>query len=62
MSVNTALLKKPGALEPRERDEIIQHSDYGHQILSHSDRLRMAAEIAQSHHGELDEVWRACHA
>ncbi len=50
MSVNTALLKKPGALEPHERDEIIQHSDYGYQILSHSDRLQMAAEIAQSHH------------
>ena len=50
MSVNTALLKKPGALEPHERDEIIRHSDYGYQILSHSDRLQMAAEIAQSHH------------
>ena len=62
MSVNTALLKKPGALEPHERDEIIQHSDYGHQILPNSDRLRIAAEIAQSHHGERDEVWRACHA
>ncbi len=50
MSVNTALLKKPGALEPHERDEIIQHSDYGYQILSHSDRLQMGAEIALSHH------------
>ena len=50
MSVNTALLKKPGALEPHERDEIILHSDYGYQILCHSDRLQMAAEIAQSHH------------
>ena len=50
MSVNTALLKKPGALEPHEREEIIRHSDYGYQILCHSDRLQMAAEIAQSHH------------
>ena len=50
MSVNTAILKKPGALDPHEREEINQHSDFGHQILSHSDRLAMAAEIAQSHH------------
>jgi HD-GYP domain-containing protein (c-di-GMP phosphodiesterase class II) len=53
MSVDVAILRKQGRLDPNEMDEMRMHPVYGHQILSASDRLRMAAEIALSHH----ECW-----
>jgi HD-GYP domain-containing protein (c-di-GMP phosphodiesterase class II) len=54
MSVNVAILRKRGALDSEERDEMMRHPEYGFQILSASDRLRMAAEIALSHHERWD--------
>lgn len=50
MSVNSAILTKRGRLDDDERHEMNQHTSYGYQILSRSDRLQMAAEIARSHH------------
>jgi HD-GYP domain-containing protein (c-di-GMP phosphodiesterase class II) len=50
MSVNSAILTKRGRLDDDERHEMNQHTSYGYQILSRSDRLQMAAEIAHSHH------------
>ena len=54
MSVDSGALKKKGPLSPGERCEINLHPGYGYQILSHSDRLRMAAEIAHCHHEKWD--------
>lgn len=54
MSVDTALLKKRGGLSPAERREINRHAEYGREILSRSDRLKMAAEIALCHHEKWD--------
>jgi HD-GYP domain-containing protein (c-di-GMP phosphodiesterase class II) len=48
--VNSAILTKPGRLDDDERHEMNQHTTYGYQILSRSDRLQMAAEIAHAHH------------
>ena len=50
MSVNSAILTKRGRLDDDERHEMNQHTSYGYQILSRSDRLQMATEIARSHH------------
>ncbi len=50
MSVNSAILTKPGRLTPEERAEMEQHTVYGHEILKDNDRLGMAAEIALNHH------------
>ncbi len=50
MSVNVAILRKRGPLDDEERAEMMRHPEYGFQILSASDRLRMAAEIALNHH------------
>jgi HD-GYP domain-containing protein (c-di-GMP phosphodiesterase class II) len=54
MSVNTAVLTKKGPLDPEERAEMDKHPVYGHQILTASPRLKMAAEIALSHHEQWD--------
>jgi len=50
MSVDVAILRKQGPLDDDERREMMNHPVYGHQILSASDRLGMAAEIALNHH------------
>ena len=54
MSVDQAVLKKRGALDPAERAEMNQHPDYGYKILIQSDRLKMAADIARCHHEKWD--------
>jgi HD-GYP domain-containing protein (c-di-GMP phosphodiesterase class II) len=50
MSINSAILTKPGRLTPEERGEMEQHTVYGHEILKDNERLGMAAEIALNHH------------
>jgi len=50
MSVDKAVLLKPGRLDERELVEMRRHTLYGHAILRDSERLGMAAEIARSHH------------
>jgi HD-GYP domain-containing protein (c-di-GMP phosphodiesterase class II) len=54
MSVNVAILRKEGPLDEDERFEMMRHPEYGYQILSASDRLQMAAEIALNHHEQWD--------
>ncbi len=54
MSVNVAILRKKGSLDEEERREMQRHPIYGYQILSASDRLKMAAEIALNHHERWD--------
>ena len=54
MSVNVAVLRKQGPLDNAERDEMMRHPVYGWEILSASDRLGMAAEIALNHHERWD--------
>ncbi|MBM3490514.1 MAG: HD domain-containing protein [Alphaproteobacteria bacterium] len=54
MSINTAILTKRGKLTPEERAEMDRHPHYGHQILAHSPRLTLAAEIAYCHHEKWD--------
>lgn len=50
MSVDQAILHKKGRLDPDELREMQEHPRYGYEILSASDRLRMAADIAYGHH------------
>lgn len=50
MSVDQAVLHKRGRLDEREMAEMRRHPQYGYEILSVSDRLKMAAEIALCHH------------
>jgi HD-GYP domain-containing protein (c-di-GMP phosphodiesterase class II) len=50
MSVDQAVLHKQGRLDERELAEMKRHPVYGYEILSASDRLKMAAEIALRHH------------
>jgi len=54
MSINVAILRKAGPLNEDERVEMMRHPEYGFQILSASDRLQMAAEIALNHHEQWD--------
>ncbi len=54
MSVDAAVLKKKGRLNDAEREEMNRHTEYGHQILEASPRLRMGAEIALFHHEKWD--------
>jgi hypothetical protein len=54
MSINVAILRKEGPLDEDERFEMMRHPEYGFQILSASDRLQMAAEIALNHHEQWD--------
>lgn len=50
MSVDVAVLRKRGPLDADERTEMMRHPEYGYRILSASDRLKMAADIALNHH------------
>jgi HD-GYP domain-containing protein (c-di-GMP phosphodiesterase class II) len=54
MVVDAAVLKKGGKLTRPEREEMNKHPIYGYQILSHSPRLKRAAEIALFHHEKWD--------
>lgn len=54
MSVDSAVLKKKGPLDPDERAEMNRHTIYGYQILSASPRLKLGAEIALHHHEKWD--------
>ena len=54
MIVDTAVLKKGGKLSTSDREEMNKHPVYGYQILSHSHRLKLAAEIALFHHEKWD--------
>ncbi|MEN8163219.1 MAG: HD domain-containing phosphohydrolase, partial [Acidobacteriota bacterium] len=49
MSIDMAVLRKKGPLTDEERDEMKRHPVYGYRILTASDRLRMAGEIALNH-------------
>lgn len=52
LAVPDALLLKPGKLSPSESEQIKAHAAAGAEILadSHSDVLRLAEEIARTHH------------
>ena len=50
MSVDQAILHKPGRLTDDEFKEMQNHTLYGFQILQDVERLKMAADIALSHH------------
>jgi HD-GYP domain-containing protein (c-di-GMP phosphodiesterase class II) len=54
ISVDTAVLKKRGRLNAKERAEMDRHPLYGHDILTQSPRLQMAADIALYHHEKWD--------
>lgn len=54
MSVDAAVLKKKGRLDPEERAEMDRHTVYGHRILKDNPRLAMGAEIALHHHEKWD--------
>lgn len=54
MSVDAAVLKKKGSLDPAEREEMNRHTVYGYQILTASPRLSLGAEIALHHHEKWD--------
>jgi len=54
ISVNPVVLGKAGPLSDTERQEMDNHTVYGHRILSQSPQLAMAAEIALNHHEKWD--------
>jgi len=56
VGVPDAVLRKPGALTPKERGLIERHAQIGHEILGGSGDpvLEMAAAIADSHHEHVD--------
>ena len=56
IGVPDSIIFKPGKLDPAERREMQNHTRYGHEILrdSKSDLIRLAAEIALSHHERWD--------
>ncbi|MFT4048476.1 MAG: HD domain-containing protein [Solirubrobacterales bacterium] len=56
IAIPDAILLKPGALTPEERDEMEKHAEIGHEILAGSDSplLDLAARIALSHHEQWD--------
>ena len=54
MSIDASVLKKKGRLTAEERSEMDQHTTYGHQILTGTPRLEMAAEVALNHHEKWD--------
>ncbi len=53
MSVDQAVLHKPGKLDEREWVEMRAHTTYGMQILTGHPRLAMSCDIAYCHH----EMW-----
>ncbi len=54
ISVDPVVLGKAGPLSETERQEMDNHTIYGHRILSQSPQLAMAAEIALHHHEKWD--------
>jgi len=56
IGIPAEIIAKPGALTPDERKEMEKHTEIGHQLLSGSRNalLRMAAEIALTHHERFD--------
>jgi len=56
IAIPDAILLKPGPLTPEERREMERHAERGHRILggSASPVMRLAAEIAASHHERWD--------
>jgi HD-GYP domain-containing protein (c-di-GMP phosphodiesterase class II) len=54
MSIDAAVLRKKGALDPAEWTEMRRHPLYGYEILRQSPRLAMAADIARCHHEKWD--------
>jgi response regulator RpfG family c-di-GMP phosphodiesterase len=56
IGVSRSILRKPGALTEPERAAMKRHAEIGAQILAHarSPVLRLAAEIARSHHERWD--------
>ena len=56
IGVSRGILRKPGALTDSERAVMMRHAEIGAQILAHarSPVLRLAAEIAGSHHERWD--------
>lgn len=54
MSIDAAVLKKKGKLTDEEWEEMRRHSEYGYKILNAAPRLKMAADIALSHHEKWD--------
>ncbi|HEX8165124.1 MAG TPA: HD domain-containing phosphohydrolase [Beijerinckiaceae bacterium] len=56
IGISDAILLKPGRLDPEERREMERHAEYGFRILdgSNSDLIRLAAEMALSHHERFD--------
>lgn len=56
IAIPESILKKPGRLTPEEFEVIKTHTTHGYNILNNSDLplLRLAAEIAYSHHEKFD--------
>lgn len=54
ISVDPIVLGKAGPLSETERQEMDNHTIYGHRILSQSPQLAMAADIALNHHEKWD--------
>jgi len=54
IKIPTEILLKPGALTPAEMQLMRQHPAYGLEILGDSPRLKVAREIAISHHENWD--------
>ena len=56
IAVPDSIMFKPGKLDPAERREMEQHTIYGYEILRDSelDLIRLAAEMAWSHHERWD--------
>ncbi len=54
ISVDPVVLSKAGPLSDAERQEMDNHTIYGHRILSQSPQLAMAADIALAHHEKWD--------
>jgi len=50
MSIDDAILHKGGQLTAGEKTVMDKHPIYGYQVLPHSPRLKLAAEIALFHH------------
>jgi putative two-component system response regulator len=56
IGTSAEILRKPGQLNPEEREEMERHTVIGHEILSNSESklLRTAAVIALTHHEHFD--------
>jgi putative two-component system response regulator len=56
VAISDDILFKPGELDPVEREEMERHAQAGHDLLADctSDVLRLAAEIALTHHERYD--------